>query len=61
MTKTTFINQLPLSIQEDIKADLYITLSDVITLDNSINEEIEIAIGGRLCDLEDTINIEKYL
>ena len=61
MTKTTFINQLPLSTQEDIKADLYIALSDIITLDNTINEEIEIALSGRLCDLEDTINIEKYL
>jgi len=61
MTKTTFINQLPTSIQEEIKKDLHEVLENIITLDNNIQEEIEIAIGSRLCDLEDTINIEKYL
>lgn len=58
--KTTFIQSLPISTQNEIKKDLQKALQG-ITLDTSIEEEIETAMGCRLCDLEDTININKYL
>jgi len=53
MNKTTYICQLPLSIQQAIKEDL-------LSLDLS-SEDIQNALDGRLCDLEDTININQYL
>jgi len=53
MNKTTYICQLPSSIQDTIKQEL-------INLDLS-HEDIEDALSSRLCDLEDTININKYI
>ena len=53
MNKTTFVFELSEEIQEEIKNDLrnvHISDSDLIR-----------ALGSRLCDLEETIDIEKYL
>lgn len=53
MSNTNYIHTLPASIQDDIKAEL---LTIGLNQDN-----IEIALNSRLSDLEDTININKYL
>jgi len=53
MNKTTFVHQLPEAIHQSILSDLKsIKLS---------NEDLADAMNSRLCDLEDTININKYL
>lgn len=53
MTKTTFINQLPQATQDAIRNDLQKKEIDHLN--------ITLAMDSRLCDLEDTININKYL
>ena len=51
MNKTTFIWLLPFHIQNRIESELrQIGLS---------KKEISVAMSSRLCDLEDTINIQK--
>lgn len=61
MTKTTFINQLPTEKQFEIAY----AISEELVKNGLHGEELENAIDtaldGRLCDLEDIINIEKYL
>ncbi|MBB6454401.1 hypothetical protein HNQ94_002883 [Salirhabdus euzebyi] len=53
MTKTTFIALLPSKIQQEIYEELKrVGLSQ---------EDIQNAMDSRLSDLEDTINITKYL
>lgn len=51
--KTMYINQLPNTIQEDILKELSILGFSTEDIDNAMN--------SRLCDLSDTININKYL
>jgi hypothetical protein len=51
--KTTYINQLQQATQEEIKKEL-----QSLNLDT---QDIENALNSRLCDLEDTIDINKYL
>lgn len=51
--KTNYINTLSEEVQSQIKVDL-----QSLELDNS---DIERAMNSRLCDLEDTIDINKYL
>lgn len=51
--KTLYIVQLPTEIQKEIKNKL-------ISLGLN-KDDIEKALSGRLCDLEDTINIKPYL
>lgn len=51
--KTKYISLLSNDIQEAIERDLR-----QLGLDD---EDIEIAMSSRLCDLEDTIAIDKYL
>ena len=51
--KTMFMWQLSEEMQDEILKDLREVLDD--------EEDIERAMSSRLCDLEDTINIEKYL
>ena len=53
MYKTRYIITFSNEIQKEIKADL---LKIGLT-----KEDIENALSSRLCDLEDTINIQKYL
>jgi hypothetical protein len=51
--KTLYIGQLPAETQKAIREELK---------KNGLNkEDIERGMDGRLCDLEDTIDIEKYL
>lgn len=49
---TQFIDQLDTEVQEAIRSEL-----EKCRLSS---EEMEIAMSGRLCDLEDTIDIEEY-
>lgn len=53
MTKTTFIFLLSEEVQNAIKEDLQ-------KLDLN-TEDVELAMNSRLCDLEDTLDISKYL
>ncbi|MEK5071774.1 hypothetical protein [Sporosarcina sp. FSL K6-1508] len=52
MTKTTYIYLLTNNIQQAIEDELRETLSE---------QEIQLALSSRLCDLEETININKYI
>lgn len=59
--KTSYIAQLPQSIQDAIKSDVRLALLDT---DLSAEEQeiaLKDAMDSRLCDLSDTIDIEKYL
>ena len=49
MSKTTFICQLPQATQDTIRSELLNAGLD--------SNDIDIAMDGRLCDLEDTIEI----
>jgi hypothetical protein len=51
--QTTYINQLPGDTQKAIKEEL-------VGMGLSM-EDIECAMDSRLCDLEDTIDITKFL
>lgn len=51
--KTSYIMSLDLEIQQAIKNDIKMVLDD--------NELINDAMNSRLCDLEDLIDINKYL
>lgn len=51
--KTNYINTLSEEIQSQIKADL-----QSLELGST---DVELAMNSRLCDLEDTIDINKYL
>lgn len=53
MNVTTFIELLSYEIRQLVYLDL-------LSLELS-NEDIEIAMSSRLCDLEDTIDISKYI
>lgn len=67
MDRTTYITLLPNTIQMEIEKDLIRALlskgndlSDELT-DREINELVQEGMDGRLCDLSDTIDIEKYV
>lgn len=59
--KTVYIAQLPHFIQSAIKNDIKLALIDI----NLTAEEKEVALqdamDSRLCDLEDIIDIKKYI
>lgn len=52
MDKTTYICLLPIDMQQAIEKELREKLSE---------EDFQIAYSGRLCDLEDTIEIKMYI
>lgn len=57
---TEYVCQLPEPIQSDIiddVADFHFCQSEVMLTP----EDIEIVQSGRLCDLEEVIDVEKYL
>ncbi|EFU43871.1 hypothetical protein PVOR_01630 [Paenibacillus vortex V453] len=59
--KTIYIAQLPQPIQEAIMTDVRSALMDI---DLTVAEQeiaLQDAMDSRLCDLSDTIDIEKYL
>jgi hypothetical protein len=51
--KTQYVRTLPQETQESIEKDLKAQQLN--------KEDIEAAMDSRLCDLSDTININKYL
>lgn len=59
--KTKYINQLPLHTQQSIKADIIHSLSELNLSHSELLEALENAMSSRIIDLEDTININKYL
>ncbi|GAB6989389.1 hypothetical protein [Paenibacillus pini] len=57
--RTIYVNQLPQLMQESIKNDI---LYSLIEMKRSMSIwEMEDALSSRLCDLEDIIDIKKYL
>ena len=52
-TKTMFIDSMEKNDQESILKSLWLL--------NLSHDDIEKAMGSRLCDLEDTIDIKKYI
>ncbi|MFS1518533.1 hypothetical protein V1503_19030 [Bacillus sp. SCS-151] len=59
--KTMYVNQLSNETQEQIKNDLIQALSQLQLDTEELNESIEDAMNSRLVDLEDTIDIKKYI
>ena len=52
---TSYIYELPAEVKVNI-------LHDVIAAGEIMNhEELELALSGRLCDLEELIDIKKYI
>lgn len=58
ITKTIRIIQLPMVTQKEIERDIKNALADQV---DDYFELLEEALDGRLCDLEDLIDINKYL
>ena len=56
--KTIRIFQLPIAMQKEIEKDVIKALADHM---ENYHEMVREALEGRLCDLEDLININKYL
>ena len=55
VTATSYIHELPAEVKVNI-------LHDVIATGEIKNhEELELALSGRLCDLEELIDIKKYI
>lgn len=61
MKTTTFICKLSIATQEQIKNDITTFLKSEGYTNKEIIENVEIAMNGRLSDLEETIDIKKYL
>lgn len=61
MKTTIFICQLPQATQEEIKTDIVNFLITEGYSQEKIMEIVNNAMDGRLTDLEDNIDIEKYL
>ncbi|MBO9131431.1 hypothetical protein [Bacillus sp. 165] len=59
--KTTYIFQLPDAMRQDIHNEVQNALYELGFRDEALEREIETAMESRLCDLEDTIDIKKYL
>ena len=58
ITKTTRIIQLPMVTQQEIEKDIRKALVDHA---DNYHEMVKEALDGRLCDIEDLIDINKYL
>ena len=58
---TTFICQLPIKIQDAIKADVENYLKSEGFSGQKLQEALQNALDGRLTDLEENIDISKYL
>ena len=55
ISATSYIHELPAEVKVNI-------LHDVIATGEIKNhEELELALSGRLCDLEELIDIKKYI
>lgn len=60
MKKTMYVSSMCNENQESIKAELRASL-EVDYQGEELEEAIENGMNSRLCDLEDTIDISKYL
>lgn len=58
ITKTTRIIQIPMVTRQEIENDIKTALIDFT---GDILSMIKEALEGRLCDIEDLIDISKYL
>lgn len=61
MKTTIYISELPLKTQDAIARELYHVFIAEGVEDASIREQVELGLDSHLCDLSDTIDIEKYL
>jgi hypothetical protein len=59
--KSLFIHQLPTDLQEQIQQDINDTLSNHNLSPTELSNSIHTALHSRLSDLEDLINVNKYL
>lgn len=60
--KTKYIIQLSNDKQENIKKDLEVFFREELDLTKQeIKDEMELAMSGRLIDLEDSIDINQYM
>ena len=59
--KTKYINQLPTEMVTAIYKDVHYSLYEIGLRDTELSDSVENAMNSRLCDLEDTIDITKYL
>lgn len=57
----TFVSQLPTEMQASIKKDIYKSLLVEPHEGDLIQDYLQDALDSRLCDLSDTIDINKYL
>jgi energy-coupling factor transporter ATP-binding protein EcfA2 len=61
MNKTIYVHQIPESIRLQIKQDIITTLNNLQLSSDTIQEALKEALNSRLCDLQDLIDINKYL
>lgn len=59
--KTTYICQLPQQTQDAIKNDVETHLISEGLNGQELQDAVQNALNGRLADLEETIDISKYL
>jgi hypothetical protein len=59
--KSLFIHQLPTDLQDQIQQEITHTLSNLNLSPSDLSESIHTALHSRLSDLEDLINVNKYL
>ncbi|MCH4826639.1 hypothetical protein [Planococcus halocryophilus] len=59
--KTKYISQLPTEMVTAIYKDVQDSLYEIGLRDTELSDSVESAMNSRLCDLEDTIDITKYL
>lgn len=58
--KNMHIAMLPVAIREQVMQDIRAALTMLNMEENELVEVEERAINSRLCDLEDTIDLNKY-
>lgn len=59
--KTNYVSQLPIDVSNQIKKDLRKSLLELGYRDRLLDLLVNEAMDSRLCDLENTIDITKYL
>lgn len=59
ITAHTYVCELPDMIQNQILAECKATFKS-LAFPVNIKEELETVKGCKMCDLEDTINVQKY-
>lgn len=59
--KNVYVNELPNHVQAVIRKDLLITLHDMGINGNELKDMATIGMHGKVLDLEDTLDISKYI